>query len=56
MEKTVGARIKELDDWRGKILAKVRQVIRDADPQVIEEWKWAKPTSLGIPVWSHEGK
>ena len=42
-------------DWRGKTLAKVREIIRQADPQIVEEWKWAKPTSPGTPVWSHGG-
>ena len=45
----IDERIKELDDWRGKMLAKVRKLIHAADPDVIEEWKW------GIPVWSHDG-
>ena len=49
------ARINELKDWRGKTLAKVRQIIRAADPQIVEEWKWAKATSPGVPVFSHEG-
>ena len=45
----IDARIKELDDWRGKTLARVRALIKQADPQAIEEWKW------NIPVWSHDG-
>ncbi len=49
------AKIKELGDWRGKTLAKVREIIHDADPEIIEEWKWAKATSPGVPVWSHNG-
>ncbi|MFL6443851.1 MAG: DUF1801 domain-containing protein, partial [Candidatus Sulfotelmatobacter sp.] len=49
------ARISELGDWRGKTLAKVRQLIHQADPEIVEEWKWAKATSPGIPVWSHGG-
>ncbi len=49
------ARIRELKDWRGKMLAKVREIIREADPEIVEEWKWVKPTSPGIPVWSHGG-
>jgi hypothetical protein len=53
--KVLDARIKELKDWRGKTLATVRQIIHDADPEVVEEWKWVKPTSPGIPVWSHSG-
>ena len=48
-------RIEELGDWRGETLAHVRQFIRDADPDVQEEWKWEKPKSSGIPVWSHDG-
>ena len=46
----IDARIKELDDWRGKTLAHVRALIKQADPEVIEEWKWR-----GVPVWSHDG-
>ena len=49
------AKINELGDWRGKILAKVRAIIHEADPEIVEEWKWAKPTSPGTPVWSHGG-
>jgi hypothetical protein len=45
----VDARIKELDDWRGKTLSHVRALIKQADPEVVEEWKW------GVPVWSHDG-
>jgi hypothetical protein len=48
-------RIRELGDWRGATLAHVRQLIHDADPDVQEEWKWAKPSSPGTPVWSHDG-
>jgi hypothetical protein len=48
-------RIQELGDWRGDTLAHVRQLIRDADPDIQEEWKWAKPKSPGTPVWSHDG-
>jgi hypothetical protein len=51
----IDARIDELDDWRGEALAKVRALINDADPEVVEEWKWAKATSPGTPVWSHDG-
>ncbi len=47
--------IKELGDWRGKMLAKVREIIHKADPEIVEEWKWVKPTSPGTPVWSHGG-
>src|SRR3979411_2336816 len=46
----IDARIKELDDWRGKTLAHVRALIKQADPEVVEEWKWR-----GVPVWSHAG-
>jgi hypothetical protein len=48
-------RIEELGDWRGETLAHVRQLIHDADPDIHEEWKWEKPKSPGIPVWSHDG-
>ena len=48
-------RIKELGDWRGKTLAKVRQIIHQADPEIVEERKWVKPTSSGTPVFSHSG-
>ena len=51
----ITARIEALGDWRGETLAHVRQLIHDADPQIQEEWKWAKPTSGGTPVWSHDG-
>ncbi len=51
----IDARIRELGDWRGTTLAQVRAVITDADPDVVEEWKWAKATSPGTPVWSHDG-
>ena len=48
-------RIKELGGWRGKTLGNVRRIIKEADPDIVEEWKWVKPTSPGIPVWSHNG-
>jgi hypothetical protein len=48
-------KIKELGDWRGKTLAKVREIVHQADPEIVEEWKWVKPTSPGTPVWSHGG-
>jgi hypothetical protein len=51
----IDARIHELDDWRGEVLARIRALIREADPEVVEEWKWAKATSPGVPVWSHDG-
>jgi hypothetical protein len=53
--KLIDARIQELGDWRGETLAKVRQLIKEADPKVVEEWKWVKPTNPGTPVWSHNG-
>jgi hypothetical protein len=52
---SIDEKIKELRDWRGKTLAKVREIIRQADPEIVEEWKWAKPSSPGTPVWSHGG-
>jgi hypothetical protein len=51
----IDEKIKELGDWRGKMLAKVRALIRAADPEIVEEWKWAKATSPGTPVFSHDG-
>src|SRR5438874_11582036 len=51
----IDARITELGDWRGKMLAKVREIIHEADPEIIEEWKWVKATSPGTPVFSHGG-
>jgi hypothetical protein len=51
----IDAKINELADWRGKKLAKVRELIHQADPEIVEEQKWAKPKSLGTPVWSHAG-
>jgi len=48
-------RIRKLGDWRGKMLAKVRALIHEADPEIVEEWKWAKATNPGTPVWSHAG-
>jgi hypothetical protein len=48
--KMIDARIKELDDWRGKTLSRVRTLIKQAIPEVVEEWKWR-----GVPVWSHDG-
>ena len=52
---SIDRKIKELGDWRGKTLAKVREIIHTADPEIVEEWKWAKATSPGTPVWSHDG-
>jgi hypothetical protein len=48
-------KIAELGDWRGETLSRMRQLIREADPEVVEEWKWAKATNPGTPVWSHGG-
>ncbi len=52
---SIDERIRTLGDWRGKTLAKVRELIHDADPEIVEEWKWVKPTNPGTPVWSHGG-
>ena len=51
----ISKRIAELGDWRGKTLSRMRTLINEADPDVIEEWKWVKPTRPGTPVWSHDG-
>jgi hypothetical protein len=51
----IDARIGELDDWRGTTLARLRALIKDADPDVVEEWKWKKATNPGVPVWSDHG-
>jgi hypothetical protein len=51
----IDGKIEELGDWRGKTLAKMRGLIHKADPEVVEEWKWVKETSPGVPVWSHSG-
>jgi hypothetical protein len=51
----IDKRISELGDWRGKTLSKVRGIIKEADPEIVEEWKWVKPTHPGTPVWSHHG-
>jgi hypothetical protein len=53
--KLIDERIRELGDWRGKTLGKVRGIIKEADPDIVEEWKWVKPTKPGTPVWSHNG-
>jgi hypothetical protein len=53
--KLIDERIQELGDWRGETLGKVRGIIKAADPDIVEEWKWAKATSPGTPVWSHNG-
>ena len=51
----ISKRIAELGDWRGKTLSRMRTLIKAADPGVVEEWKWVKPTKPGTPVWSHDG-
>src|SRR6266498_3620099 len=51
----ISKRIVELGDWRGEILRRMRTLIKEADPDVVEEWKWVKPTKPGTPVWSHDG-
>ena len=51
----IDEKIRKLGDWRGKTLAKVRELIHEADPEIVEEWKWVKPTNPGTPVWSHGG-
>ena len=53
--KLIDERIKQLGDWRGETLGKVRGIIKEADPDVVEEWKWVKATSPGTAVWSHDG-
>jgi hypothetical protein len=53
--KMIDQRIRDLGDWRGPVLKRVRELIREADPDVVEEWKWQKATSPGTPVWSHGG-
>ena len=53
--KSISKRIQDLGDWRGETLARVRKLILDADPEIVEEWKWAKASTPGIPVWSHDG-
>jgi len=51
----IDARIKELGDWRGRTVARLRTLITEADPDVVEEWKWQKASNPGVPVWSHQG-
>ncbi len=51
----IDKRIAELGDWRGDILSRVRKLIKEADPDVVEEWKWVKATNPGTPTWSHDG-
>jgi hypothetical protein len=53
--KQIDAKIRALGDWRGRTLATVRGIVHAADPDVVEEWKWAKATNPGTPVWSHAG-
>jgi hypothetical protein len=55
VSESIDTRIRELDDWRGEMLARLRAVVRRADPDVVEEWKWQKASSPGVPVWSHDG-
>src|SRR5436853_2572790 len=51
----ISKRIAELGDWRGETLSTMRKLIKETDPDVVEEWKWIKPTRPGTPVWSHDG-
>lgn len=51
----IDRRIRELGDWRGPMLKRMRELIHEADPEILEEWKWVKETSPGTPVWSHDG-
>jgi hypothetical protein len=51
----IDQRIRELGDWRGSVLKRMRALIHEADPEVVEEWKWQKASSPGTPVWSHDG-
>ena len=51
----ISKRIAALGDWRGETLGRMRQLIKQADPDVVEEWKWMKPTNPGTPTWSHDG-
>ena len=53
--KLIDEKVRELADWRGKTLSKVRRIIKKADPDIVEEWKWVKPTNPGTPVWSNHG-
>jgi hypothetical protein len=53
--KLIDERIGALGDWRGKTLGMVREIIKEADPDIVEEWKWVKATNPGTPVWSHDG-
>jgi hypothetical protein len=51
----ISKRFADLGDWRGKTLSRMRKLIKEADPDVVEEWKWVKATTPGTPVWSHDG-
>jgi hypothetical protein len=51
----IDARIEQLGDWRGRTLSRLRALIKQADPDVVEEWKWRKASNPGVPVWSHQG-
>jgi hypothetical protein len=51
----ISRRIADLGDWRSEILSRMRTLIKEADPDIVEEWKWVKPTAPGTPVWSHDG-
>ena len=51
----ISKKIADVGDWRGKTLSRMRTLIKQADPDVVEEWKWVKPTNPGTPVWSHDG-
>jgi hypothetical protein len=51
----IDKKIAELGDWRGETLSRMRKLIKEADPEVVEEWKWVKRTNPGTPVWSHNG-
>lgn len=53
--KAIDRHIRELGDWRGPVLKRMRELIHEADPDVVEEWKWQKATSPGTPVWSRDG-
>jgi hypothetical protein len=53
--KRIDELLSELGDWRGETLGKVRAIIKEANPGIVEEWKWAKATNPGVPVWSHNG-
>src|SRR4051794_21224134 len=55
MSEQIDNRIAELGDWRGETLSRMRNLIKEADPEVVEEWKWVKKSSPGTPVWSHDG-